>query len=117
MSGIDVWRKVMAPELGLNDGRGARQQEILRHAQERYGEGAYFVYPRPSDRQLVTMTLEQAMVICGSHMAGEDNNVLWATLDKWHEAALRLEAGHPARFETSLTLGRNALALRGLGNE
>lgn len=108
----------MAPETGLDGSTEARQQEILRHAQERYGEGAYFVYPRPSDRQLIAMTLEEAMKICGAHMAGEDNNVLWATLDKWHEAALRLEANYPVRFETSLILGRNALALmRGSGDE
>lgn len=107
----------MPSKFSHESGPQARQQEISRQAKERYGEDAYFVYPRPSDRQLVTMTLEHAMSICGSHMAGEDNGVLWATLDKWHEAAVRLETGYPSRFEASIALGRNALALRGLGVE
>ncbi len=104
----------MAPEVDHDDNAEARQQEILHQAHLRYGEDAYFVYPRPADKQLISMTLRHAMAICGAHIAGEDNGVLWATLDKWHEAAQRLEAGHPARYETSLALGQSALARRGL---
>lgn len=93
---------------------GDRQQQILREAEARYGSGAHFVYVRPAERQLVAMTLEQAMVICGQHMAQEDSSALWATLDKWHDMAQRLENKSSAMFEKSLELGRSALLSRGI---
>lgn len=102
----------MAPEISHGSNEQVRIQEILSQAEVRYGNDAYFVYLRRTDRRLVCMNLDQAMTICGSHIAGEDNEILWATLDKWHEAASRLEAGYPDRFETSLALGRSALAKR-----
>lgn len=97
-----------------NDGTRIQQEKILREAEMRYGSDAFFVYPRPADRQLVTMTLEQAMAICGRHMASEDAIPLWATLDKWHEAARRLKSKRPELFEKSIELGKNALRARGI---
>ncbi len=96
------------------EGGDNRQQQILREAEARYGSDAHFVYVRPAEKQLVAMTLEQAMQICGQHMAQEDSSVLWATLDKWHDMAKRLESKSNAMFEKSLELGRSALLSRGL---
>ena len=102
--------KIMGREPGYNGGN-TEQEQILQKAEEKYGPGAYFVYLRGKN-QLVTMTLDQAMAICGEHMASADD--LWKTLDKWREVAKRLEAKADGQFEKTIELGKNALRARGI---
>ncbi len=90
-----------------------RQEEILRQANERYGEGVYFVYLRPTDKQLITMTIDHALLAC-PHIARESDSELWDTLDKWRQRAVQLETGYPDRFETSRVLGNKVLSLKGI---
>ncbi|MFZ1301862.1 MAG: hypothetical protein WAQ27_04805 [Candidatus Microsaccharimonas sp.] len=105
----------MSPEHTENGASEIRQQDILNQAEERYGIDAYFVYLR--GEKLFTMTLPDAMKICGQHMAGAKPEELWAVLDKWHEAAVKLEAKSETVFAKSLELGRAALESRGIGVE
>ena len=86
-----------------------KQQRIMEEAKARYGADAYFAYLRIADRQLLTLTLEEAMQICGPFIANEDSAVLWEKLDKWHAAATKLEGVSGVLFATSRNLGQQAL--------
>lgn len=109
----------MEQRSGLDDA-SMRRHQILLEAEQRYAEDgasgadALFVYLRPSDKQLITMTLEQAMLICGDEMLQVGRDELWAVLDKWRDVAKRLESKNTELFGKSLELGRNALRARGI---
>ncbi len=85
----------------------AAQEQILDQARIRYGIGAEFAYPDRNRRQVVMMTLDQAVQICGKHMANESANDLWQMLDKMHENAETLKDRGYA--ETARTLGEAAV--------
>jgi len=87
----------------------ARQNAILIEAEARYGIAALFLYVRPSDRKIVVMGLQDAMTICGPHIAAEDPSTLWRLLDKWHAMAQTVERDHGERFEAAKKLGKQVL--------
>jgi hypothetical protein len=52
------------------------------------------------------------MSICGEYMVEENSQLLWTTLDKWHNMAQVLYDKHPAEFDKARMAGLGVLALR-----
>jgi hypothetical protein len=81
-----------------------RKEAILR-----YGESAQFTYYRPSTKTAATLTLEQAVVICGQHIAGESHESVFATLDRMFKLAQKLASEKPAMYTASQRMGHQIL--------
>ena len=105
------------PENGTGEDAATRQ-DILDQAKKRYGEGAHFVYLRSGEENsIIAMTLEEAMQICGDHIAKTNINMLWTILDQWHRSAELLKQKSEEHFNRSLELGKQALRSRGIISE
>lgn len=83
------------------------QEQIVAQARTRYGTDAEFAYADRNRREVVMMTLDQAMQICGKYIASESADSLWQTLDKMYENAETLKnKGHD---RAARTLGEAAV--------
>lgn len=71
---------------------GLSEDQILQEAAERYGENAEFAYVNRAQRRAVMMTLEEAMSICGQHIASADPVERWSKLDGMYKSANKLRS-------------------------
>jgi hypothetical protein len=74
-----------------------------------FGSDALFTYTRESTNTIATLTLDEAIMICGRHIASEGSEAVMATLARMHDTALSLENRNPAIFERSKQMGRQVL--------
>jgi wobble nucleotide-excising tRNase len=82
---------------------------LRRAALERYGEDALFTHYQPSTQTIATLTLEEAIEVCGHHIAGESSESVITTLDRMHKFTQKLATEKPQLLETSIRFGRQIL--------
>lgn len=91
-------------------------KQIISQARERYGTDAEFAYLDRVRREVVMMELEDAVRMCGQHMAHETTEGLWSALDPMYGAAETLKTRGDSVVEQARTLGAAALQRRLGGN-
>lgn len=89
--------------------QAASLDDLRKEAILRYGESAQFTYYRPSTKTAATLTLEQALVICGQHIASESHESVLATLDRMFNLAQKLATDKPVMFTASQRMGHQIL--------
>lgn len=74
-----------------------------------FGSDALFTYTRESTKTIATLTLDEAIMICGRHIASEGSESVIATLIRMHNTAQSLEHRNPSLFERSKKMGHQVL--------
>lgn len=84
--------------------------EIRTQAADRYGDGAEFAYRLAGEPvRYAMLTLEQAMGICGEHIAEEDTDMLRIMLDTFYKNAETIHGKDERVVERARILGREAM--------
>jgi hypothetical protein len=74
-----------------------------------FGSDAQFTYTRESTNTIATLTLDEAIMICGRHIATEGHESVMATLERMHDTARSLESKNPDLYERSKKMGHQVL--------
>lgn len=74
-----------------------------------FGSDALFTYTRESTSTIATLTLDEAITICGRHIASEGSEAVIATLTRMYDTAQSLEHRNPTIFERSKQMGHQLL--------
>lgn len=99
-----------------------RLQQLTGKAREQFGDDAKFMY-FSANKQAFTMTFEQAIAVCGEHIADAPDAMVMGMLEKMYDNAIKFEAvaeKNPEaarRYKASLSRGEEALARRALDQE
>lgn len=83
---------------------------IRAEAADRYGKDAEFAYRVPGEATRYAMlTLDQAIEICGKHIAGQSSDMLWTMLDQFHSIAEAILRKDERVIKAARAIGQQSL--------
>lgn len=74
-----------------------------------FGPDALFTYVKESENKVATLTLSEAISICGHSIASEGIDTVMVTLRRMHDTAVFVEKNKPELFEQSKKIGQEIL--------
>jgi hypothetical protein len=103
-----VDRQQPSPEISERD---IFFEQLLKKAAAIFGADAEFSYHNAAKNIVATLTLQDAISICGQHMQGEDDEALFATLERMHILRQRITPQR-ALLDKSRIVGQHIMSMR-----